>query len=103
MASSSDYYYTLASSYDYDSVVRAVLRAGASQWNLIGKELGMLKGEMDSETHHIPSYAGKLEALITVKTNALGKDEVKWMLIKACDKIPERILGVVKKLLEDVA
>jgi hypothetical protein len=99
MASDS-YYKSLAASYDYRSVVHAVLRAGAAKWNLIGKELGLERGEMEAATYNIPSHAGKLESLINMKANELGTNEVKWRLIKACDKIPERILGTVKDLLE---
>ena len=90
----------LASSHDYDSVESAVLRAGAYQWYQIGQQLRMFHGEITAATHSFPTDAGKLKALINVKRHELGEDQVKWMLLKVCDKIRYGILGVVQDLLE---
>ena len=90
----------LAASCDFASVERAVLRVGANQWSLIGKELGMLTGEISAATHDKPTDFGKLQALINIKKNECGGEEVKLMLLRACGNLVQPILHGVKELLE---
>ena len=100
MASSNDAILAhLAASCDFASVERAVLRAGANQWSLIGKELGMLDAEIGATAHDKPTDVGKLQAIINIKKSECGTEEVKLMLLKACGNLVQPILGVVKELL----
>ena len=50
----------MTESYDYETVVEAVLKFGVDKWDLIGNKLGMTDAEMRVATHESPSLAGKL-------------------------------------------
>jgi hypothetical protein len=87
----------MAESYDYESVVEAVMKYGVDKWDLIGHRLGMTDEEMRAATHDRPSHAGKLQAIISCKRNELGDGELIKQLLEACANIPQPILGMVKQ------
>ena len=90
----------MTESYDYKSVVDAVMKFGVDKWDLIAHELGMTHAEITSSTHARPSNPGKLQAIISIKRAELGDQELKKQLLEACGNIPQPILGMVKQHLD---
>ena len=90
----------MTESYDYESVVEAVMKYGVDKWDLIGNKLGMTSGEIRVATHDRPTHAGKLQAIISYKRDELGDRELIKQLLEACDNIPQPILGMVKQHLD---
>jgi hypothetical protein len=90
----------MADSYDYESVVEAVMKFGVDKWDLIGAALEMTDAEITAVTHDRPSPAGKLKAVISCKRYELGDQMLVKQLLEACGKIPQPILGIVKQHLD---
>ena len=78
-------------SLDFDTVKRALVKYGCNQWYEIGMELGLNGNEIKEETHVIPSFPGKLLAIIEAKRMKVGKVKTAEGLLRACYCIPTPI------------
>ena len=76
---------------DFEAVRRAVVKYGCNHWYEIGMELELNDNEITEKTHVIPSFPGKLMAVIEAKRKKDGKVKTAEDLLRACYCIPTPI------------
>jgi hypothetical protein len=76
-------------------VLQAVLKYGVDQWSSIGLAVGLTGPEIWACTDDKPSVSSKLVAIIELLERERGVKEAEKVLLHACERIPNRIIGVV--------
>ena len=83
-------------------MLKAVAKCAPDEWYSIAVELGFSEGEIEAKTSGVPSAKGKLQKMVRVKTTAFGRQETARLLLKACENIPNPVIGAVKDILQQL-
>ena len=86
---------------DLGCVRAAVLKCAPHEWYSIGRQLGFTSGQITSMTHALGPGTGKLEKLVDVKAAAVGAEETAGMLLEACARLTNPVMGEVRMILEE--
>ena len=87
---------------DLELVLKAVVKCAPNQWYSIAVELGFSEGEIEANTYGVPSAKDKLQKVVRVKADAFGRQATVCLLLKACENIPNPVIGAVNKILQQL-
>ena len=87
---------------DLELVLNAVTKCAPNEWYSIAVELGFSEGEIEAKTTVIPSAKGKLQKMVRVKAAAFGRQRTARLLLKACESIPNPVIGAVNEILQQL-
>ena len=73
------------------SIIKAVVKQGADQYFAIGRELGLNASKINDTVSSIPTFSGKLLAIIERQKSALGEQKLAEELLAACKRIDNPI------------
>ena len=85
---------------DLGCVLAAVLKCAPHEWYSIGRQLGFSLGQLTDMTHTLGSGAGKLERIVDEKAAEVGAEETARILLDACERLPNPVIGAVRMRLE---
>ena len=77
-----------------------MLKCAPHEWYSIAVELGFSDGEIEAKTSVLPSAKGKLQKMVRIKADAVGRQETAQLLLEACEKIPNPVIGAVRERLQ---
>ena len=83
-----------------EHVLKAVVKCASHVWYSIAVELGFTDGEIEAKTYGIPTAEGRLQKMVRVKADAVGKQKAVGLLLDACEKIPNPVIGAVRERIE---
>ena len=84
---------------DLEPVLDAVLKCAPHEWYSIALKLDFSDGQIVEETSGIATGSGKLEKMVRVKAAALGRQVTARLLLEACEKMPNPVIGAVRERL----
>ena len=82
-------------------VLAAVLKCASHEWYSIGRQLGFSLGQLTDMTHTLVSGAGKLERIVDEKAAEVGAEETARLLLDACERLINPVIGAVRMILEE--
>ena len=85
---------------DFALLLRAVLECAAHRWCFLGIKLAFTTGQIESIVKGIALDVDKLRKIVDHKVmSEPSTDDVEYQLLRACETIPEPVIGVVREKL----
>ena len=82
--------------------MKAVTKCAPNEWYSIAVQLGFTNGQIVEETSAIATGSGKLQRMVLVKAAAFGRQETAFLLLKACENIPNPVIGAVNEIIQQL-
>ena len=76
------------------------MKCAPDRWYSIGHEIGFKDGKIGAITAGICDPVGKLQKIANVKADEVGGQETAQILLEACEKIPNPVIGAVRAELQ---
>ena len=81
-------------------MLQAVVRCAPHEWYSIGLELGFRDGQITAMTDGLCTHAARLQKIVNQKAGDVGEQEAARLLLEACKKIPNPVIGAVRLKLQ---
>ena len=78
---------------DLELVLQAVVKCAPHAWYSIALELDFTNGQIQEMSSGVATAEGKLQKIVHVKADAVGEQEAAYLLLSACEKIPNPVIG----------
>ena len=82
--------------------MKAVVDSAPHVWYSIALKLDFTDGQIEEKTAGLATAEGRIEKLVRVKADAVGEQEAARLLLEACGKIPNPVIGAVRKKLQQL-
>ena len=85
---------------DFTAVLEAVVKCAPHEWYSIGLKIGFTDGQITDMTDGLRTSAAKIEKVVNVKAADIGEQEATELLLEACERISNPVIGAVRMKLQ---